>query len=103
MKFVNKLSVISLVVLMFSFMNFAYADPTPPSYCVGKQVDSCDQINTLNKNDEKKGIACNNSYQNDTATGQSTQCKWTALKINRGVKYSCLPVTDATCLVVLSK
>jgi hypothetical protein len=105
MKFVNKLSALSLVVLMFSFMNVANADATPPSNCVGRQVDSCDQINTLNISDDKKAKACNNSYQNVTATGQATptQCKWTALQINRGVRYSCLPVTDANCQVVLSK
>jgi hypothetical protein len=100
MKFVNKLSALSLVVLMFSFMNVANADATPPSNCVGRQVDSCDQINTLNMSDDKLEQVCNNRYQIVTASGQATptQCKWTALQINRGVRYSCLHVTDATCL-----
>ena len=42
MKFVNKLSVISLVVLMFSFMNIAQAAQD----CLGTAVSFCNQSTT---------------------------------------------------------
>jgi len=41
MKFVNKLSVVSLLVLMFSFMNIA----TAADQCVGTAVPSCKNMN----------------------------------------------------------
>ncbi len=82
MKFVNKLSVISLVVLMFSFMNVAHADK-PQDQCKGSGR-ICDDINKTNLTDDKKAIACNNSYEgatDGTSTSgpyvSSTQCKWT--------------------------
>ena len=94
MKFVNKLSVISLIVLMFSFMNVAGAVsatgasgdmngdgnnnsssglPTCPDY----KETSCDRFNHMNKiTDEKKVSMCNSSYIRKGAQSAVT-CKWT--------------------------
>ena len=60
MKFVNKLSVISLIVLMFSFMNVAQA-----ADCSGTGVKSCDQSKTES--------TCGTTYR---TTAPSYQCKW---------------------------
>jgi hypothetical protein len=76
MKFVNKLSVLSLVVLMFSFMNVSQAAKNDPPYCNGGER-SCDDINKTNQTDDKKAFMCNNSYQSVTTSERATQCKWT--------------------------
>ena len=55
MKFVNKLSVIGLIVLMFSFMNVANAAKNDPPYCNGGGR-SCDDINKTNQTDDKKAF-----------------------------------------------
>ena len=60
MKFFNKLSVISLIVLMFSFMNVAQA-----ADCSGTGVSSCDA--------SKTDSACGKTYR---TTAPSYQCKW---------------------------
>ena len=62
MKFVNKLSVISLIVLMFSFMNVATA-----ANCSGTAVSSCSKITDQ--------ASCS-SYFLKTTDFTGTQCKW---------------------------
>jgi hypothetical protein len=71
MKFVNKLSVISLIVLMFTFMNVATAAPA----CKGTKVTSCSKI--------KDQSQCANNYlpNND---GSGTQCIWDGYCLNGG-------------------
>ena len=71
MKFFNKLSVISLMVLMFSFMNVANAAPA----CKGTKVTSCSNI--------KDQSQCANNYllNND---GSGKQCKWNGYCLNGG-------------------
>ena len=76
MKFVNKLSVISLVVLMFSFMNVAQAAKNDPPYCNGNERSSCDDINKTNKTNDEKASMCNNTYTSVTTSERATQCKW---------------------------
>ena len=63
MKFVNKLSVISLLVLMFSFMNIAQA----ANPCIGTAVNACSKITDQSK--------CANSYLTNN-DGSGTQCTW---------------------------
>ena len=63
MKFVNKLSVISLLVLMFSFMNIAQA----ANACTGTAVNACSKITDQSK--------CANSYLTNN-DGSGTQCTW---------------------------
>ena len=95
MKFVNKLSVISLLVLMFSFMNVAGAvgasgasgdmngddnrnnkDSGPPT-CPGYAESSCDSFNNLGeKYASKREEFCNMAYIKKSATKNVT-CKWT--------------------------
>ena len=65
MKFFNKLSVISLIVLMFSFMNVAGAAGDIGD-CQGYAVNSCDQSKTSDK--------CNNSYR--YTPQPSLKCQW---------------------------
>jgi hypothetical protein len=62
MKFVNKLSVIGLIVLMFSFMNVAQA-----AACKGTKVTGCSQI--------KDQSQCANNYVAN-GNGGGTQCIW---------------------------
>ena len=93
MQFVNKLSVLSLVVLMFSFMNVSQAAKNDPPYCNGGE-HSCDDINKTNQTDDKKAFMCNNSYQSVTTSERATQCKWTkGIHIRNGqidgTKYGC--------------
>jgi hypothetical protein len=67
MKFVNKLGVISLIVLMFSFMNIANA----LEQCHGKQVNSC--------NLSKTQTDCENSFRKDKDTNSlvfPSNCQW---------------------------
>ena len=73
MKFVNKLSVIGLVVLMFSFMNVANAaDAAPPpviaAACKGTRVAACNEIK------DKSQCADSNYFQ--VYGGQGRQCAW---------------------------
>jgi hypothetical protein len=63
MKFVNKLSVISLIVLMFSFMNIATAAPA----CKGTSVNPCSKIKVQSQ--------CAN-YYSPHGDGTGTQCIW---------------------------
>ena len=94
MKFVNKLSVLSLVVLMFSFMNIANAIDR----CKGSPY-TCDDVNKTNQTDAKKAVACNNAYEGvyditSEDVGKSTQCKWTkSIQVRNGqivgTKYVC--------------
>ena len=73
MKFVNKVSVLSLVVLMFSFMNVANA----MNVCAGNQVKtSCKEINKLKVTDDEKAIECNQAYE-ASSSNSATQCRWT--------------------------
>jgi len=62
MKFVNKLSVVSLLVLMFSFVNIATADPV----CPKNSVSECDDI--------KDAQTCKTTYQ--TKKGEYKYCSW---------------------------
>lgn len=73
MKFVNKLSVISLVVLMFSFMNVANAaDAAPPpaiaAACKGTRVAACNEI--------KGKSQCESSNHFEVYNGKGRQCAW---------------------------
>jgi hypothetical protein len=61
MKFLTKLSALSLLVLMFSFMNMAHANTA----CVGQAVPDCKSLQTQ--------AACESSYNN---TPQAKLCKW---------------------------
>ena len=121
MKFVNKLSVISLIVLMFSFMNVAgavsasgasgdtngdgtKADSGLPT-CPGYAESSCDSFNNLGeKYASKREEFCNMAYIKKSATKNVT-CKW--MKKNRwtnpgptgqGVESHCAE-TQTECVV----
>jgi len=94
MKFVNKLSVIGLIVLMFSFMNVANADgigggtdnrEAPP--CKGRYLGSC--AYSGGGSDAQKADNCNNTYTSLASGGKATQCKW-------GETLSPLPNKDGT-------
>lgn len=84
MKFVNKLSVIGLVFLMFSFMNVANADgigggidnrEAPP--CKGNYRSSCGNVDSYTGwSDAQKADACNNTYTSLASEGKATQCSW---------------------------
>ena len=63
MKFVNKLSVISLIVLMFSFMNVANA----AAACQAPTVSACSSI--------KEASQCSSSSM-VYADGSGFKCKW---------------------------
>jgi len=70
MKFVNKLSVIGLIVLMFSFMNILQADDgdlNKAPLCSGTSVDICANSKTQSK--------CEGTYRDN---GKPQQCKWDA-------------------------
>jgi hypothetical protein len=75
MKFVSKLSVISLIVLMFSFMNLATAAPS----CPGQPPSPSSVCNTYTKS------LCGVNFTKDknSSTGYS-QCKWVNSKCNSG-------------------
>ena len=75
MKFFNKLSVISLIVLMFSFMNVANAANAAP-VCQGTSVSACSKI--------KDQSQCANNYVT-YSDGSGTQCKWGTYCYNGGV------------------
>jgi len=79
MKFVNKLSVISLIVLMFSFMNVAAA----ADYCGDThrhfEVDQCEDTDKTTLTDDNKANLCNSSFERDTS-GKGQKCKWTKSK-----------------------
>jgi len=63
MNFVNKLSVISLLVLMFSFMNIATADT---AICKGTRLTYCNKATTQS--------ACEGSWRNGGT--KASQCLW---------------------------
>jgi hypothetical protein len=73
MKFVNKLSVIGLIVLMFSFMNILQADDGDGGAlapkCSGTSVSICANSKTQSK--------CEGTYRYQDG-GKSQQCKWDA-------------------------
>jgi hypothetical protein len=71
MKFVNKLSVISLVVLMFSFMNVAQAADA----CQGTSVSACSKI--------KDQSQCANNYVANK-DGSGKKCIWGEYCYNGG-------------------
>jgi len=83
MKFVNKLSVISLIVLMFSFMNVASAD-----YCSDTsrryEVNQCEDIDKQqHSSSDAKAHSCNASFEVDGSgdqAGKGQKCKWTKSK-----------------------
>jgi hypothetical protein len=82
MKFFNKLSVISLIVLMFSFMNAASAD-----YCGDydryREVDQCEDNDKGNQTNDTKAAFCNRSFERDGSgdqAGKGQKCKWTKSK-----------------------
>ena len=69
MKFVNKLSVLSLVVLMFSFMNVAQAaDAAPRPACKGTRVAACNEI--------KGKSQCESSNHFEVYNANGRQCAW---------------------------
>ena len=82
MKFVNKLSVLSLVVLMFSFMNVANADGIgggtdnrEAPRCKGSYRSSCADA-YAGGTDAQKADYCNNTYTSLASGGKATQCSW---------------------------
>ena len=75
MKFVNKLSVLSLVVLMFSFMNVAQAAGVK-GCPKNDALNDCSLINNIKGDDNKKAWECNNSFMRYT-DGKFQACKWT--------------------------
>ena len=76
MKFVNKLSVIGLVVLMFSFMNVANANNS----CAGRPVASCDENVIPGRSADENARACNNSYVKGSSK-TTNQCRWTEIPV----------------------
>jgi len=77
MKFVNKLTVLSLIVLMFSFMNVANAagiDNKQVPACKGRYLGSC--AYSGGGSDAQKADNCNNTYTSLASGGKATQCKW---------------------------
>jgi hypothetical protein len=82
MKFVNKLSVLSLIVLMFSFMNVASAwtcDDNNRDHV----VDQCEDIDKTKYTDDTKAAFCNRSFEVDGSgdqAGKGQKCKWTKSK-----------------------
>ena len=91
MKFVNKLSVISLLVLMFSFANFAHAR----TECQGSNVSFCNQATTQ--------AACESTYRgtptfSSAQVNQTVQCKWTSnVCSGQGVSFCNASTTKAAC------
>ena len=67
MKLVNKLSVVSLIVLMFSFMYFANAGSD--ALCRGTQVSNCGKSTTQS--------ACESTWRGASGT-PFQQCAWDA-------------------------
>ena len=84
MKFVNKISVISLIVLMFSFMNVAQAAPA----CQGAAVSACSKVTDQS--------TCANSYLTNS-NGSGTQCKWGNYCYNGGAVCGTANVPATTC------
>jgi len=77
MKFVNKLSVISLLVLMFSFMNVA-ASAAAALQCTGTAVYACSQV--------KDQSTCAKSYVTNGG-GCGFQCSWNGTSCSGGGAY----------------
>jgi hypothetical protein len=78
MKFVSKLSVISLIVLMFSFMNVANADYCDDTHRY-REVNQCEDNDKANMTDDNKANLCNSSFERDES-GKGQKCKWTKSK-----------------------
>ena len=89
MKFVNKLSVISLIVLMFSFMNVVNA----ANLCKHSQTRSCDDVNKLPYSNDEKAKWCNGYFEASSETN-AHQCEWAEvpapLSNNKFVRWSCI-------------
>jgi hypothetical protein len=79
MKFVNKLSVIGLIVLMFSFMNVAQAAGVK-GCPKNDALNDCSLINKVKGDDNKKAWECNNSFMRYT-DGKFQACKWTKVLV----------------------
>jgi len=91
MKFVNKLTVLSLIVLMFSFMNVANAK----NICAGnRSVKSCEEVNKMNFTDDEKARYCNNTYP-ESSTRTTNQCKWTAVPAPRSEQFTRFTCNDS--------
>lgn len=73
MKFINKLSVLSLIVLMFSFMNVANAADA----CQAPKVSACSNI--------KEASQCSSSSM-VYADGSGFKCKWSGSFCTNSVK-----------------
>ena len=86
MKFVNKLSVLSLIVLMFSFMNVAVAAGNCPNVT---PVSACNVYRTQ--------TTCLENYTRDrnSSTGYSS-CKWVSSKCYSG-GTACNQCEDEDC------
>jgi len=101
MKFVNKLSLISLIVLMFSFMNVAQAAgagiycPSTLNGVSRTEVTACSKI--------KDPTQCGNSYLMTTTPGSGILCKWNGASCSDGGRActtkECLPseIVSGTC------
>ena len=84
MKFVNKLSVISLIVLMFSFMNVANADSCP----------AANPSSVCNTNKTQHNCLNNFTSDKNSSTGYS-QCKWVNSKCySGGTQCNYIPPDD---------
>ena len=81
MKLVNKLSVISLIVLMFSFMNVANAagnwdNMEGTTQCAGKKVINCDNASKTKADCEStwRGVV-GSSFQQFRWDSSTSQCR----------------------------
>ena len=87
MQFVNKLSVISLIVLMFSFMNVANAAPS----CPGQPPSPSSVCNTYTSTSY---CYANFTKDKNSSTGYS-QCKWVNSKCySGGTQCNYIPPDD---------
>ena len=90
MKFVNKLTVLSLIVLMFSFMSVANADDCPPA----------NPSSVCNTNKTQHNCLNNFTSDKNSSTGYS-QCKWVNSKCYSGGNacYFCDYTREDDCLM----
>ena len=82
MKFVNKLSVLSLIVLMFSFMNVANA-VICDDHSRNREVNQCEDNDKGDDTNDNKARVCNSSFEVDGSgdqAGKGQKCKWTKSK-----------------------
>ena len=83
MKFVNKLSVLSLIVLMFSFMNVANSGPMCDDKSRHLVADQCEDVDKGHQDNDTKARICNASFEIDGSgdqAGKGQKCKWTKSK-----------------------